>query len=90
MDGWTVCRNGVDAVVYIAIDDTQYSGTWLVVYLGGWIVLYNWCDILSVAQNEILARGVAPVCNRRQRVFLFCCSVRLYFGFIGVFYVVCI
>ena len=52
------------------------------VYLGGGIVLYDWCDFLSVAADEIFARCVAPVCNWGNGLFLFCRSVRVYFGFV--------
>ena len=63
MDGWTVRCDGVDVAVYIAGDDTQYSGTWFVVYSGRWFGVYDWGDILSVAADEVFARGVALVCD---------------------------
>ena len=72
MDGRVVCSNGVDTAVYIAGNDSQYSGTRFVVYPGRWFVIYDWGDILSVAQNEVFARGVASVCNWGQCMFLFC------------------
>ena len=78
MDGGIVCRDGVDIVVHIACNDSQYSGTRIVVYFGRWIGVHGWGYILSVAQNEILACGVAPVCNWGQRVFLLCGAVRVY------------
>ena len=57
------------------------------VYSGGGIGIYDWCYFLSVAAYEILARRLAPVCNRGQCVFLFRSPVRMYFGFVkGVYY----
>ena len=82
MDGWIICRNGVDTVVYIAGNDSQYSGAWPVVYSGGGIVVYDWCDILFMAPDEVFACRLAPVCNRGQCVLLFCSAVRVYPGFI--------
>ena len=87
MDGGIICRNGVDIVVYFAGNDSQYSDSWFVVYSGRWIVLHDWCYILSVAADEIFACGVALVRNRGQCVFLFRRPVWVYIGFVkGVQY----
>ena len=86
MDGWIICCDGMDIVVHIACNDSQYSGTWYVVYFGGWIVIHDWCDILSVAANEVFTCGLAPVCNRGQCMFLLCGAVRVYIGFVRVLY----
>ena len=83
MDGGSVCCNGVDVAVYIAGDDSQYSRAWSVVYFGGGIGIHNWCDILSVAPDEVFARRLAPVCNRGQCVLLFRSPVRVHFGFVS-------
>ena len=83
MDGWTVCCNGVDIIVHFTGNDSQYSRTRIVVYFGGGIGLYNWCDILSVATDEVFARGVAPVCDWWDGLFLFCRVVWVYLGFIN-------
>ena len=88
MDGWIICRDGVDAVVHIAGDDSQYSDSGSVVYSGRWFGVYHWGYILSVAADEVFARGLAPVCNRGQCVFLFRRAVWVYFGFIGGCYAV--
>ena len=54
------------------------------VYLGRWFVIYDWCNILSVAAYEVFTCGVALVCNRGQCVFLLCGVVWVYFGFVRV------
>ena len=82
MDGWFICCDGVDIIVHFTGNDSQYSRTRIVVYFGGGIGLYNWCDILSVAADEIFAWGLAPVCDRRDGLFLFCRSVWLHIGFV--------
>ena len=86
MDGGVICCDGVDAAVYFACNDSQYSRTWPVVYFGGRIGIHDWCDILSVAADEVFARCVAPVCDRRDGVFLFCRSVWMHFGFVNGVY----
>ena len=87
MDGGSVCCDGVDIAVYIAGNDSQYSSARIVVYPGRWFGVYNWCDILSVAPDEVFACRLAPVCNRGQCVFLLCSAVRIDFGFVkGVYY----
>ena len=90
MDGWIVCCDGVDIIVYFAGNDSQYPGTRFVVYFGGGIGVHNRGDILSVATDEVFTCGLAPVCNWGNGVFLFCRSVRLHFGFVkkGVCYAV--
>ena len=89
MDGRVVCSNGVDTAVYIAGNDSQYSGTRFVVYIGGRSVIHDWCDILFVAADEVFACGLAPVCNWGQCVFLFRRAVWVYIGFVkGGFYAV--
>ena len=89
MDGCVVCCNGVDVVVYITGNDSQYSDSWVVVYSGGWFGVHDWCDILSVATDEVFTWCLAPVCNWWDGVFLFRSSVRMYFGFVkGARYVV--
>ena len=88
MDGWIICRNGVDTVVYIAGNDSQYPRTWIVVYSGRWFGIYHWGYILSVAADAVFARGLAPVCNRGQCVFLFRRTVWVYFGFVRLRYAV--
>ena len=82
MDGGPVCCNGVDVAVYIAGNDSQYSGAWSVVYFGGGIGVHNWRDILFMAPDEVFACRLAPVCNRWQCVFLFRRPVRVYSGFV--------
>ena len=82
MDGRTVCRNGVDVAVYFAGNDSQYPSAWIMVYSGWRIVVYDWRVVLFVAQNEVLACGVAFVRNRGQCVFLFRRPVRVYLGFV--------
>lgn len=82
MDGGPVCCDGVDIAVYIAGNDSQYSGARVVVYFGRGVSVYDWCDILSVAPDEVFARRLAPVCNRGQCVLLFRSAVRMYPGFI--------
>ena len=72
----------MDVAVYFASNASQYPSQWFVVYFSGWIVLHDWCAVLFVAQNEVLARGVAFVRNRGQCVFLFRRLVRVHFGFI--------
>ena len=82
MDGRIVCCDGVDIAVYIAGNDSQYSRARPVVYFGGGIGIYDWCDILSVAADEVFARRLASVCNRGQCVLLFRRPVRVYIGFV--------
>ena len=87
MDGGPVCCDGVDVVVYFAGNDSQYPNAWVVVYPGRWFGIYDWCDILSVALDEVFACRLAPVCNRGQCVLLFRRPVRVYHGFVkGVYY----
>ena len=89
MDGWIVCCDGVDIVVHFAGDDSQYSRTWPVVYFGRGIGVYNWCDILFVAADEVFTCGVALVRNWWDGLFLFCSAVWVYIGFVkGGFYAV--
>ena len=82
MDGCALCCDGVDVVVHITGNDSQYPSARPVVYFGGWISLHDWGDILSVASYEVFARSLAPVCNWGQCVFLLCRIVRVYIGFI--------
>ena len=82
MDGWIVCRDGVDVAVYFAGNDSQYPGTRFVVYFGGGIVIYDWCDILSVATDEVFTCGLALVRDWWDGVFLFRRTVWVYFGFV--------
>lgn len=87
MDGRIVCCDGVDIAVYIAGNDSQYSRARPVVYPGGGIGIYDWCDILFMAPDEVFARRLAFVCNRGQCVFLFRSAVWMYPGFVkGVYY----
>ena len=90
MDGWAVCRNGVDVAVHFAGNDSQYPGTRFVVYFGGGIGVHNRGDILSVATDEVFTCGLALVRNWGNGVFLFCRSVWVHFGFVkkGVCYAV--
>ena len=83
MDGWIICRNGVDTVVYIAGNDSQYPDSGSVVYSGRWIGIYHWGYILSVAADEVFACGLAPVCDWGNGLFLFRSAVRMYFGFVS-------
>ena len=83
MDGRIVCCDGVDIAVYIAGNDSQYSRARIVVYPGGGIGIYDWCDILSVAPDEVFACRLAPVCNRGQCVLLFRRPVWVYHGFVS-------
>ena len=63
MDGCVVCCDGEDDIVHSARDDSQYSDARFVVYFGGWIGIHDWGYILFVAENEILARGMASIRN---------------------------
>ena len=88
MDGRFICCDGVDIIVHTACNDSQYSRTRIVVYFGRGIGIYNWCDILSVAADEVFTCGLAPVCDWGQCVFLLCSAVWLYFGFVRLRYAV--
>lgn len=52
------------------------------VYPGWRVVVFAGCDILPVAENAFFACGMAFVCDWWDGVFLFCRTVRLYFGFL--------
>lgn len=52
------------------------------VYIGGRSGIHNWCDILSVATDEVFACGLAPVCDWGNGLFLFRSVVWVYFGFV--------
>lgn len=82
MDGGIICRNGVDVVVYSARYVADGACAWAVVYSGGWIGIYDWGDILSVATYEIFTCSLASVRNRGQCVFLFRSAVWMYHGFV--------
>ncbi len=76
MDGCVVFSNGLGVAMDFAGDDSDYICAWDVVYIGGWIVIFNRCDILFVAQDEICACALAFVRYRGQCVFLFCRAAR--------------
>ena len=80
MDGWIVCRDGVDVAAYFAGNDSQYPGTRFVVYFGGGIGVHNRGDILSVATDEVFTCGLALVRDWWDSVFLFRRIVWVYFG----------
>lgn len=75
MDGRVVFSNGVDVAVYIAGNDTEYPAAGAVVYIGGWIVIHGWGDILPLAAIKIFTCDMAPVCDWRDGVLFLCGAV---------------
>ena len=71
MDGGIISGYGVGAVMDITCDDKDYICARDVVCVGGRFVVFNWRDILSVAENEVCACCLAFVCYWGQCVFLF-------------------
>ena len=60
----------MDVVADITGYDTEHFATGAVVYFGGWFVIFDWGDILCVAEIEVQSRGLAPVLYRGKCVFL--------------------
>ena len=63
---------GLDFAGYVA----DNIASWNVVCFSRWFIVFDWCDFLSVAQNEIFACIVALVCYRWIGMFLFRCAIR--------------
>lgn len=87
MGGVFVFNYGVGAALDFASNDSNNIEPWYVVRVGGRIVLFDWCNILFVAQNEIFARVMASVRYWWVGMLLFCRVIWQYYRFpvAGVF-----
>ena len=81
------CRSlfvdGVDIDIYFADYVGTCAGAGIVVYPCRWAFIFDWGDILPLAEIKVFACDLAFICNRRNGVFFLCSSLRRDIGCIG-------
>ena len=75
--------DGVDIDIYFADYVGACAGAGIVVYPCRWAFIFDWGDILPLAEIKVFTCDLAFICNRRNGVFFLCSSLRRDIGCIG-------